>query len=284
MSAPVLSCQLPAGRVSSSGTGKCHAAIKRYRRRRHRRRIRPRGCHGQGARRQGRQGRPSRSQPEAGEKLAKELGGTFAKCDVTNEASVDAALATARKAHGQERILVNCAGIGVAKRISRRVKETNAIEPHDLATFAKVIQVNLIGTFLMMAKSAIGMQATEPVNKDGERGVMLCTSSVAAQDGQIGQVAYSASKGGVAAMTLPVARDLSRDGIRVVTIMPGLFLTPMFAGLSEEAQKSLAASVPFPSRLGDPSEYAALAVHICENPMINGECIRLDGSLRMAPR
>jgi NAD(P)-dependent dehydrogenase (short-subunit alcohol dehydrogenase family) len=221
---------------------------------------------------------------EAGEKLAKELGGTFAKCDVTNESSVDAALSVARKAHGQERILVNCAGIGVAKRISRRVKETNAIEPHDLATFAKVIQVNLIGTFLMMAKSAIGMQASEPVNQDGERGVMLCTSSVAAQDGQIGQVAYSASKGGVAAMTLPVARDLSRDGIRVVTIMPGLFLTPMFAGLSEEAQKSLAASVPFPSRLGDPSEYAALAVHICENPMINGECIRLDGSLRMAPR
>ena len=221
---------------------------------------------------------------EAGEKLAKELGGSFAKCDVTNEGSVDAALSVARKAHGQERILVNCAGIGVAKRISRRVKETNAIEPHDLATFAKVIHVNLIGTFLMMAKSAIGMQASEPVNQDGERGVMLCTSSVAAQDGQIGQVAYSASKGGVAAMTLPVARDLSRDGIRVVTIMPGLFLTPMFAGLSEEAQKSLAASVPFPSRLGDPSEYAALAVHICENPMINGECIRLDGSLRMAPR
>jgi NAD(P)-dependent dehydrogenase (short-subunit alcohol dehydrogenase family) len=136
----------------------------------------------------------------------------------------------------------------------------------------------------MMAKSAIGMQASQPVNDDGERGVMICTSSVAAQDGQIGQVAYSASKGGVASMTLPVARDLSRDGIRVVTIMPGLFLTPMFAGLSEEAQKSLAASVPFPSRLGNPSEYAALAVHICENPMINGECIRLDGSLRMAPR
>ena len=145
---------------------------------------------------------------DAGEKLAKELGGIFAKCDVTNEASVDAALAAARKAHGQERILVNCAGIGVAKRISRRVKETNAIEPHDLATFAKVIQVNLIGTFLMMSKSAIGMQATQPVNKDGERGVMICTSSVAAQDGQIGQVAYSASKGGVASMTLPVARDL----------------------------------------------------------------------------
>jgi NAD(P)-dependent dehydrogenase (short-subunit alcohol dehydrogenase family) len=221
---------------------------------------------------------------EAGEKIAKELGGLFATCDVTNEASVSAALTAARAAHGQERILVNCAGIGIAKRISRRVKETNAIEPHDLASFTKVIQINLIGTFLMMSKSAIGMQAANPLNADGERGVMICTSSVAAQDGQIGQVAYSASKGGVAAMTLPVARDLSRDGIRVVTIMPGLFLTPMFAGLSPEAQQSLAASVPFPSRLGDPGEYAALAVHICENAMLNGECIRLDGALRMAPR
>jgi NAD(P)-dependent dehydrogenase (short-subunit alcohol dehydrogenase family) len=221
---------------------------------------------------------------ELGEKLAREISGTFAKCDVTSAASVDAALAAARKAHGQERILVNCAGIGIAKRITRRVKETNAIEPHDLASFTKVIQVNLIGTFLMMTKCAVGMQATSPVNQDGERGVMICTSSVAAQDGQIGQVAYSASKGGVASMTLPVARDLSRDGIRVVTILPGLFLTPMFGGLSQEAQKSLAASVPFPSRLGNPSEYADLAVHICENPMLNGECIRLDGALRMAPR
>ena len=221
---------------------------------------------------------------ELGQRLAKEISGTFAQCDVTNEASVDAALAAARKAHGQERILVNCAGIGIAKRITRRVKETNAIEPHDLASFTKVIQVNLIGTFLMMAKCAVGMQAAPPINQDGERAVMICTSSVAAQDGQIGQVAYSASKGGVASMTLPVARDLSRDGIRVVTILPGLFLTPMFSGLSQEAQKSLAASVPFPSRLGHPSEYAALAVHICENPMLNGECIRLDGALRMAPR
>jgi NAD(P)-dependent dehydrogenase (short-subunit alcohol dehydrogenase family) len=219
-----------------------------------------------------------------GLQLAAEISGTFAKCDVTSEASVDAALAAARQAQGQERILVNCAGIGIAKRLTRRVKETNAIEPHDLASFTKVIQVNLIGTFLMMAKCAAGMQATQPLNQDGERGVIIATSSVAAQDGQIGQVAYSASKGGVASMTLPVARDLSRDGIRVVTILPGLFLTPMFGGLSQEAQKSLAASVPFPSRLGHPSEYAALAVHICENPMLNGECIRLDGALRMAPR
>jgi NAD(P)-dependent dehydrogenase (short-subunit alcohol dehydrogenase family) len=221
---------------------------------------------------------------EGGEAVAREIGGVFCKVDITSEESVIAGLEKARAAHGQERILVNCAGIGIAKRISRRVKETNAIEPHDLASFTKVIQVNLIGTFLLMSRSAVGMQAANPLNADGERGVMICTSSVAAQDGQIGQVAYSASKGGVAAMTLPVARDLSRDGIRVVTIMPGLFLTPMFAGLSPEAQQSLAASVPFPSRLGDPSEYAALAVQICENAMLNGECIRLDGALRMAPR
>ena len=219
-----------------------------------------------------------------GEALAKELGGVFVKGDVTNEASVDAALAAARAAHGQERILVNCAGIGIAKRISRKVKETGAYEAHDLASFSKVIHVNLIGTFLMMAKSAVGMQTLQPVTADGERGVIICTSSVAAQDGQIGQVAYSASKGGVYSMTLPVARDLAQSGIRVCTILPGLFLTPMFDALSEEARKSLAASVPFPSRLGDPSEYAALAVHIAENPMLNGECIRLDGALRMAPR
>jgi NAD(P)-dependent dehydrogenase (short-subunit alcohol dehydrogenase family) len=150
-------------------------------------------------------------------------------------------------------------------------QETNAIEPHDLATFTKVIQVNLIGTFLMISKSVAGMQATEPVGDDHERGVVICTSSVAAQDGQIGQVAYAASKGGVYSMTLPIARDLSRDGIRVMTILPGLFLTPMFDSLSDEAKKSLAASVPFPSRLGNPKEYAALAVHICENAMLNGE-------------
>jgi NAD(P)-dependent dehydrogenase (short-subunit alcohol dehydrogenase family) len=221
---------------------------------------------------------------DLGAALATELGGIFAKCDVVDEASVDAALAAARAAHGQERILVNCAGIGVAKRISRRVKETNSVEPHDLATFAKVIAVNLIGTFLMTSRSAVGMQSAQPLNPDGERGVIICTSSVAARDGQIGQVAYAASKGGVASMTLPVARDLARDGIRVVTIMPGLFLTPMFGSLPAEAQQSLAASVPFPSRLGKPTEYAALAVHICENVMLNGECIRLDGALRMAPR
>ena len=221
---------------------------------------------------------------DAGEKLAKELGGVFAKCDVTNEASVDAALAAVRKTHGQERILVNCAGIGVAKRISRRVKETNTIEPHDLATFTKVIQVNLIGTFLMMSKSAIGMQATKPVNADGERGVMICTSSVAAQDGQIGQAAYAASKGGVYAMTLPVARDLAQEGVRCNTILPGIMWTPMMAGMDQKVQDALAAMIPFPSRLGTPADYASLVLEMARNVYINGECIRLDGAIRLAPR
>lgn len=219
-----------------------------------------------------------------GAKHAADIGAKFYTCDVTNEASVDAAFAAARKDNGQERILINCAGIGVAKRITRKNKDTGAIEPHDLATFAKVIQVNLIGTFLMIAKSAAGMQALAAVNADGERGVVVNTASVAATDGQIGQVAYSASKGGVLGMTLPIARDLAQSGIRVNTIMPGLFMTPMMAGLPPEAQRSLEQSVPFPARLGAPAEYAMLACHICENGMLNGESIRLDGALRMAPR
>lgn len=220
----------------------------------------------------------------AGEALASEIGGLYAQCDVTSEPSVDAALAKSRGAHGQERVLVNCAGIAIGKRTARRVKETNAVEPHDLASFSKVIQINLIGTFLMIAKSSAGMLSLEPVGPDGERGVIINTSSVAAQEGQMGQIAYAASKGGVASMTLPAARDLSRDGIRVCTILPGLFHTPMFDGLPEDARRALAASVPFPSRLGNASEYAALACHICENTMLNGECIRLDGAVRLAPR
>jgi len=220
----------------------------------------------------------------AGAATAKEIGGVFAKCDVTNEASVDAALSAVRKAHGQERITVNCAGIAIAKRITRKGKESGAVEAHDLASFAKVIQINLIGTFLVMSKSAAGMSALQPVTADGERGVIINTSSVAAEDGQMGQVAYAASKGGVASMTLPVARDLARDGIRVIAIQPGLFHTPMFDGLPEEAQKSLAAGVPFPSRLGRPDEYAQLACQIIENSMLNGVCIRLDGAIRLAPR
>ena len=220
----------------------------------------------------------------AGTALAKEIGGHFAHCDVTSESSIDAALVAARQAHGQERILVNCAGIAVAKRVVRRDKDTNAIEAHDLATFARVIQINLIGTFMMLAKSSAGMLTLEPIGADGERGVMITTASVAAEDGQIGQVAYAASKGGVAAMTLPVARDLARDGVRVMSILPGLFETPMFDGLPEDARRSLAATVPFPSRLGRPAEYAQLAVHICENVMLNGGTIRLDGAIRLAPK
>ncbi len=219
-----------------------------------------------------------------GEAHAKSIGGAFFQCDVTSEASVDQALARSRATLGGERVLVNCAGIGIAKRVTRKNRETGAIEPHDLATFTKVIQVNLIGTFLMTAKCASQMQSLEPVNADVERGIIISTSSVAAEDGQIGQVAYAASKGGVLAMTLPIARDLAQSGIRVATIMPGLFHTPMFDGLPDDARVALAASVPFPSRLGHPSEYAALAVHICENAMLNGVAIRLDGAVRLAPR
>ena len=221
---------------------------------------------------------------DLGGKLAVELGGAFAKGDVTSESSVAAALASLRKVNGQERILVNCAGIAIAKRSVRRVRETGAIEAHDVASFRRTIEINLIGTFIMTSLGAAGMMSLDPVGPDGERGVIVMTSSVAAEDGQIGQVAYAASKGGVASMTLPVARDLSKDGIRVVSIMPGLFLTPMFDTLPEDARKSLAASVPFPSRLGNPSEYAQLATHICENVMLNGCCLRLDGAIRLAPR
>ena len=191
---------------------------------------------------------------ETGEAVAKEIGGMFARCDVTDEASVDAALAAVRSAHGQERVLVNCAGIAIGKRLVRRDRETGAISHHDIESYARVIQINLIGTFTMMAKCAAGMVTLDPVGADNERGVIISTASVAAEDGQIGQVAYSASKGGVQAMTLPVARDLAKDGIRVAAILPGLFHTPRFDGLPDEARESLAASVPFPSRLGNPSE------------------------------
>ena len=221
---------------------------------------------------------------ELGQSVAKEIGGTFVKCDVSDEASVDAALESVRAAHGPERILINCAGIGIAKRLLKKDRETGAITPHDLATYAKVIQINLIGTFLMMSKCAASMVTLDPVNDDGERGVIVSTASVAAEEGQIGQVAYSASKGGVQAMTLPVARDLSKDGVRVAAILPGLFHTPMFDGLPDEAREALAASVPFPSRLGRPDEYASLVVNICENVMLNGVNIRLDGAVRLAPR
>jgi NAD(P)-dependent dehydrogenase (short-subunit alcohol dehydrogenase family) len=216
-------------------------------------------------------------QADLGEKLAKEIGGRFAKCDVTAESDGKAAVALALKEFGGVHVLVNCAGIAIAERTLG--KEA----PHDLARFARVININLIGTFNMIRLTADAMAKAGP-NAAGERGVIINTASVAAFDGQIGQAAYSASKGGIVGMTLPIARDLSRNGIRVCTIAPGLFETPMMQGLPKEAQESLGKQVPFPSRLGRPAEYAQLARAIIENEMLNGETIRLDGAIRMAPK
>ncbi len=215
---------------------------------------------------------------EAGAALAEELGGAFVRVDVSDPVSVAAGFTALRHVHGQERVMVNCAGIGpAAKTVSKGVA-------HDAILFEKVIHVNLLGSFNCASQSAAGMVANEPTGADNERGVIINTASVAAFEGQVGQVAYAASKGGIVGMTLPMARDLSRDGVRVMTIAPGLFKTPLLEGLPQEVQDSLGAQVPFPSRLGDPGEYAALARHIVENPMLNGEVIRLDGAIRMAPR
>jgi NAD(P)-dependent dehydrogenase (short-subunit alcohol dehydrogenase family) len=221
---------------------------------------------------------------ERGQSVAAEIEGLYCQADVTDEASVDAALAAARAAHGQERILVNCAGIALGQKTAGRNRKSGEIEPHPLSSFSRVIAVNLIGTFHMIAKCAAGMIASDPVTPDGGRGVIVNTASIAATDGQVGQVAYAASKGGVASLTLPVARDLARDGIRCVTILPGLFATPMVDGLPEDVRQALGDSIPFPSRLGSPAEYASLVAHIVDNDMLNGETIRLDGALRMAPR
>ncbi|MFT4102782.1 MAG: 3-hydroxyacyl-CoA dehydrogenase [Burkholderiaceae bacterium] len=215
---------------------------------------------------------------ELGNQHAKALGAgaQFVKCDVSSEADGQAAVDAAVKL-GQLVALVNCAGIGVA------MKTLGKDGPHPLHAFSRVLSVNLIGSFNMLRLAAAAMAGNEP-NADGERGVIINTASVAAYDGQIGQAAYSASKGGIVGMTLPIARDLARDGIRVVTIAPGLFLTPMMKSLPEEAQISLGKQVPFPSRLGRPEEYALLAQQIIANPMLNGETIRLDGAIRMAPK
>lgn len=214
---------------------------------------------------------------ENAERVAKDLGGIAVQCDVASAEVAEAALAEIAERLGPPRILVNCAGIAVA------VKTVGKDGPHPLDLYRKVIEVNLIGSFNMIRLFAAGAQELEPL-EGGERGVIVNTASVAAFDGQIGQVAYSSSKGGIVGMTLPVARDLSRSGIRVCTIAPGIFKTPMMAGLPEEAQESLGKQVPFPPRLGQPSEYAALACHIVENQMLNGETIRLDGAIRMAPK
>lgn len=218
-------------------------------------------------------------QKEAGEALAAELGSSaaFVQTDVTSEEAVQAAVDTAVSTYGALHGAINCAGIAIGERVLGREK------PHPLASFSRVIQINLIGTFNVIRLASEAMAKNEP-NAGGERGVIINTASVAAFDGQIGQAAYSASKGGVVGMTLPIARELARFGIRVMTIAPGIFYTPMMAGMPQAVQDSLGAAVPFPPRLGRPDEYAQLAQHIIENEMLNGEVIRLDGAIRMAPK
>jgi NAD(P)-dependent dehydrogenase (short-subunit alcohol dehydrogenase family) len=213
----------------------------------------------------------------AAREVAGKLGGIGIKCDVTDSASAEAALAEARNKHGAARVLVNCAGVGVAKRIIGRDG------PMPLEEFDRVIRVNLIGSFNMMRLAAADMAKLEPL-KDGERGVIVSTASVAAFEGQIGQAAYSASKGGIVSLTMPAARELAQVGVRVLAIAPGIFSTPMLRALPQDVQASLGASVPFPKRLGGPEEFADLVMHIVRNCYLNGEVIRLDGALRMAPR
>jgi NAD(P)-dependent dehydrogenase (short-subunit alcohol dehydrogenase family) len=222
-------------------------------------------------------------QAEKGEAIAAELGGVFCECNVMDDASVDAAFAKARAAHGQERILVNCAGTGNAIKTASRSKEDGSIKSFPLDAFNWIIQINLVGTFRCIAKSAAGMLTLDPMD-DGERGAIVNTASVAGEDGQIGQAAYAASKAGVIGMTLPIARDLSGEGIRVNTILPGIFDTPLLAGAPQPVRDALGASVPFPKRLGQPAEYAHLAMTMIENGYFNGEDVRLDGAIRMAPR
>ncbi len=222
-------------------------------------------------------------QAEKGAALATEIGGTFCEVNVTEDASVDAGFAKARAAHGQERILVNCAGVGNAMKTASRSKEDGSIKHFSLEAFNWVVQINLVGTFRCIAKSAAGM-LTLNAGDDGERGAIVNTASVAAEDGQMGQAAYSASKGGVVGMTLPIARDLMSEGIRVNTILPGIFETPLMMGAPQNVKDALAASVPFPKRLGNPTEYAQLALTMIECGYFNGEDVRLDGAIRMAPR
>jgi len=217
--------------------------------------------------------------PATGTATADRLGERvrYLECDVTSEAAVDGAVAAAVHAMGGIDVAVNCAGVGWPKRMLGR----DGTMPGDF--FRKVVEINLVGTLLVCKSAAAAMQ-TNSTNADGERGVIVMTASVAAFDGQIGQVAYAASKGGIVGMTLPMARELAGSGIRVVTVAPGLFMTPMMASLPEEARESLGRQVPFPPRLGRPSEYAQLVAHVVENPMLNGETVRLDGAIRMAPR
>ena len=220
---------------------------------------------------------------ERARRVAEEIGGVACTVDVSDEASVDAGFATAREAPGPERVLVCCAGLGTIGKTVRRDKETGEIGHLPVDLFVKTLRVNLVGTFQCVAKSATGMMTLDGL-EDGERGAMVVTSSVAADDGQIGQVAYAASKAAVKGMTLPIARDFMQEGIRINAIQPGIFATPLLAGLPEKAQESLAAAVPFPKRLGKPEEYAKLVLMMVEIGYFNGESVRLDGAIRMPPR
>ncbi|PHR53131.1 MAG: 3-hydroxy-2-methylbutyryl-CoA dehydrogenase [Robiginitomaculum sp.] len=220
---------------------------------------------------------------DRGNSIATEIGGTFAQVNVADEASLDAGFATARAAHGQERIMVSCAGVGWAEKTAGRKRDTGEIVSHSVEGFARVININLVGTFMCMSKSAAGMMTLDPV--DGEsRGVVINTASVAAVDGQIGQLAYSASKGGIVAMTLPAARDLSREGIRVLTILPGFFETPIYDTLPPHVRTALEAHTVFPARFGRAEEYGNFVLSLVGNDYINGEHIRLDAAARMPPR
>lgn len=223
-------------------------------------------------------------QTEKGEAMAAEIGGVFCEVNVTSDDSVIAGFEKARAAHGQERILVNCAGTGAAMKTASRSKQDGSIKHYPADAFNWLIQINLVGTFRCVALSAAGMMTLDPQNDDGERGAIVNTASVAGEDGQMGQVAYAASKAGVIGMTLPIARDLMSEGIRINTILPGIFETPLMLGAPQQVKDALAASVPFPKRLGKPQEYAQLALTMIENSYFNGEDVRLDGAIRMAPR
>lgn len=219
---------------------------------------------------------------EKGEALAKELGGAFAKVNVTSEDDVTNGFATLRAANGQERLLINCAGTGDAVKTASRDRKTGDIKPHPMDRFQRILDINLSGTFRCIAQSAAGMMTLDPI--EGERGAIVNTASAAAEDGQVGQAAYSASKAGIVGMTLPIARDLSRELIRVNTILPGIFDTPLLAAAPEQVKLALGAMVPHPARLGGPQEFASLAAEMCRNGYFNGEDVRLDGAIRMAPK
>ena len=221
---------------------------------------------------------------DRGTRVAEETGGVFAKVNVADVASVDAGLETVREKIGQERIMVNCAGIGGGIKTVSRKRDSGAIVPHDIEAYTRIININLVGSFICASRSAAGMMTLDPTDPDGERGVIINTASVAAQDGQIGQVAYSSSKGGILAMALPMARDLAREGIRVNTILPGFYETPIYEQMKPEVKEALRAHVQFPNRFGQPAEYADVAKFMIEHTYINAEYIRTDAGARMPPR